>query len=339
MNQPDHSNHDAGAIRLADLREKAERLADVAEHLRRRQARLRWLRKAQRHGRARPESSMSAKHELLEQHAARMRGMEQQRQELSELRSKLDLAERRMVRRWACQHALMGVGWVLIIAVIAAGIGWVAAGRFMPPTRSASVVIKAKSRARAPMSPEQKANWQVWHTSVLSDDAFHAVLAKRLDERRLDAYALPSVIGDRLARDLAIDANEPDRLVLTLAGSDTAVLTAILDIVATTVASESSRQIGKRTDATFAVVLGERKEGGLVRYATMNDVLLRDDRLIAMGAVGSLLFAIMLVAVGLVYRRLRQVRREFDEDGTLFIAAQTSSGYEQSVATIHRIAS
>jgi hypothetical protein len=139
-----------------------------------------------------------------------------------------------------------------------------------------------------------------------------------MEERRLDHYGDLTVLDQRLADDLTIDTTEPETLTLTLAGTSAKEATAFLDVLATTIATESTRQMRNRGGDAWAVVDGERTENGQVRYATVNRVPIRDERLKYAGMISGGFFAVMLLLVGVVYARLMKTKREFEDDDVLY---------------------
>ncbi len=167
------------------------------------------------------------------------------------------------------------------------------------------------------MSDEDAAKWQTWHSDLLIDKNFHRTLAKRLADRRLDRYKDPVALAQRLREDLTVDAAQPGVMTLTLAGTDRGEITAILDTLATTFARESSRQAGKRSDRARTVVRGERKEAGRRRYASINPVPIRDQRLLYAGVIFAVGSTIGLLAVMTIGRRLLRAKRIFDSPGAV----------------------
>ena len=314
---------------LGDLRRKARQLSAVSEHLERRRARLQRYRFLLHVTRDEP-SATAAPTVDMETHASQMRQFEEERRELAETKRMLGEAERRMMRRWARPRAVVAVGWLTVLGVIAAGASWFAAGRIAPAVVSASVRLEAKDRSPGELSEEAAERWRSWHAQLLHDQGFRQTLAKRMKERRLDAYADPDTLSRRLDGDLALDTDGPESIVLTLAGTDAGEVEYFLDILATTVAAESTRQIRRRTGEAWAVVDGERKVNGRLCYASLNPQPIRDDRLKYAAAIFGPAWVAILLLVGLAYLRLIKAKREFDEDGALFEAAETAQATTRS---------
>ena len=139
-------------------------------------------------------------------------------------------------------------------------------------------------------------------------------------ERRLDRFGTPSQVTQRVKEDLTIDASQNGMLMLTLAGTNAAESAAFLDVLASTAAAESSRQVDLLSDHTPAVVAGERREGGLVRYATVNPVPIRDDRFEYALPIFAVMFGGSLVLIVVTYMKLARAKRIFDQENAMLFA-------------------
>ncbi|MHC4414223.1 MAG: coiled-coil domain-containing protein [Planctomycetota bacterium] len=237
----------------------------------------------------------------------------EQWQQVKHTQKSLAATEQKMIRRWARPRAVVILGWLAGLAVVAAVASVVAANRFLPPVISASVDLEAKTRFGDPISDEGAAKWQTWHAGMLSDAGFHQTVAKRLADQRIEPYGDVEVLAQRLGDDLTFDVAKPGRLTLILAGTDRHEVTAILDTVATALARESSRQAGKRSDSAIAVVRGERTDGGRLRYATVGKVPIRDQRLIGFVVIFAVFAIVGLLLMTRIYRRLLNAKHVVDE--------------------------
>ncbi len=296
-----------------DLQEKAQRISAAAKHWQRRRQRLAKVRQAirGRAGRARTDSEQAQRRIKQDQ------ALENQRGRLVEIRESLAVAERKMQRKWARPRAVLTFSWLAVSLAGAAIASGLAANHFFPAKVAASVDVEAEARSGLPFSDEDAAKWQTWHSALLIDKNFHRTLAKRLADRRLDRYKDPVALAQRLRDDLTVDAAQPGVMTLTLAGTDRGEITAILDTLATTFARESSRQAGKRSDGARTVVRGERKVAGRTRYASINPVPIRDQRLLYAGVIFTVGSTIGLLAVMTIGRRLLRAKRIFDSQGTV----------------------
>jgi hypothetical protein len=247
-----------------------------------------------------------------------MRHLEQQRMELNALKKMLAVAERKMIRRWARPRAVIVVGWLAIIAVIAAAGSWFGTDHYFPAVISASATFEAEVEGKDDLTPEEAEAWQTWHIDLLTDEAFLNTLAKRMKERRLDAYGKATTIRNRLVADLTIDKAEPNAITLTLAGTDEEQTTAFLDVLVSTVELESSRQVRRRPGQARAEVREQIGDDGQFHASTVNPTPIKDERLMHAGPIFGVTYVALLLLVCVVYVRLTRVKREFDADGTLF---------------------
>jgi hypothetical protein len=213
--------------------------------------------------------------------------------EVQRRQDSLSATEEKMRKQWARPRAVVVLGYLAGLAVVVAIVSWLLAGRMFPPTIVASVNVEAKSRSGVPVSDENKAAWQMAHTDMLADDLFHKAVAKRLANQRLDDYKDPDVLGERLQNDLIVDSPKPGAITLTLAGKDQDETRLVLDTVATSMATQSSQQAGKRSDDAIAVVRGERREKGQVRFASINSTPIKDRRFLG---------AVVIFVIGFVIR-------------------------------------
>lgn len=302
-----------GAQIHGDLQEKVQRINAAAKHWQRRRQRLAKVRQASRGraGRARTDPEQAQRRIQQDQ------ALENQRRRLVEIRESLAAAERKMRRKWARPRAVVTFSWLVVSLAVVAIASGLAANQFFPAMVAASVDVEAEARSGLPFSEEDAARWQTWHSALLIDKNFHRTLAKRLADRRLDRYKDPVALAQRLRDDLTVDADQPGVMTLTLAGTDRGEITAILDTLATTFARESSRQAGKRSDGARTVVRGERKVAGRTRYASINPVPIRDQRLLYAGVIFAVGSTIGLLAVMTIGRRLLQAKRIFDSQGAV----------------------
>jgi hypothetical protein len=297
----------------ADLREKAERITAVADHLRRRKARLARVRELRRQKRTTPSS-------LERMTTEQVAKMERERRTLEEARRAVELKERKLVRRWARSKAVTVLGAFMIMLLVSAGASWLIADWMFPAQVSAATILEAKGPDHKPVAADKADAWRNWQTELLKNHAFHQTLAKKMAERRLDAYSDPAVLSQHLKSNLTVDLDRDGVMVLTLAGFDSDEITSFLDLMTGTIVSESNRTYTKKSDPIRTVATGERREGGRTRYATVNPVPIKDDRMhYALPIFGAMLVVcIVMIVVG--YTQLLKAKRVFEDadDGPLF---------------------
>ena len=145
------------------------------------------------------------------------------------------------------------------------------------------------------------------------DPAFIATVSKRLDARGLTPVGGEEGVVTMLSDDLALDSDGPGKIRLILSGDDRRILARTLDVIATTMASESSRQAPRREQSARAMSVGEKSSKGLVGYASLlpmdiNSVFLQ--RLALIAGIG---LAVTFGCVGVLYLVLRRAKRVFEE--------------------------
>ncbi|MFK7961536.1 MAG: hypothetical protein AB8G96_13535 [Phycisphaerales bacterium] len=307
------------------LKERASRISMIAQHLKRRKERLQKLRMMIDLRREteddRPTGPVLQPGQRIvdfEQHAAQLRHLEQQRMEVLDRRRELGRQEKKMIRRWAAPKAFGMVASAMLLAVAACGIAWGVADRIDPAVRSASVTLEARASLPGHETPEALQAWSDWHRDRVSDSEFRVELADRMVATRLDQWRKPEDLAARLDADLTTNGTADGHLTFTLAGTDGAELQAMLDVLATTLASESMNTFKGKPEAVWAGVRGEREEGGMIRYAGVNEVPIVDNRLQTAGPIAAGTYLGLLIVVFGIYTMLLRARREIDEDGTLF---------------------
>ena len=233
------------------------------------------------------------------------------------MRDALAASERELIRRWARPTALITLGWFALLAITIAGVSWFGADHFVPATVSASVTFQAKTAAGQQLSSDEAESWKIWHTELLADTGFTNTLSKRLADRRLDRYVDPEILRQRLHADLTIDAMQDGLMTVSLAGTDRPQITALLDTLATTLVSESSRRMSKQ-GGPHAVVKGGTSKSGRVTYATINPVPIRDVRLKYAAYIFGGFFPVCLFLIVVIYRRLARTKSAFDGQEAIF---------------------
>ena len=292
------------------LRDKAQRIQEVAEHLRNRRSRLKRMRALLKGG---PPSTGNVMADL-ENRSSQMRKVENRHRELIELKASLEASERMMIRRWGRAKSGSIVVWCLVLAIVVAGISWIAAAVYFPPTLAASVTINAKTRSTSPLTEEEARSWANWHEKFLGDPVFAEAAAKRMKDRKLEQYAMAPALSARMQDQLGIDHTKPGEMVLTLTGKDKEETLTVLDVVANTLAKESARKVGTREGSVWATVRSTGKSGGHMRFASLNPVLIDDHRMTWMGIIFAGAYCATLGLIILVYGKLVKAKRVFDDE-------------------------
>lgn len=298
----------------ADLEQIKENLKEAAIHLHRRQERLHRARRLARESR---QTSTQVKPQALpaqtrEEEADLKRWVQNQRQRLAHDRTRLKDMESRMIKIWAPRNAALivsALGLLLTILVVAS---WLTTSYVFPAHISASVTLKPKTSSLDPLTEEQTASWQLWHAELVQDDGFKKTLLKRMRDRQMPVETID--LDEFLEENLSLDTGMPGELTMTLSGTKKLEITDLLDVITSTVLTESSRQLKKRTDGAIATASNERKESGISRYAVINPTAIQDHRKFWMAPIfllyGVLAFGVFKFALN----QMTQVKRVINEE-------------------------
>jgi chromosome segregation ATPase len=309
-----------------DVQEKAQRVARVAKHLQRRHQRLVAIRRTLKqrgvaHGSAAATTAAAAPvaaarpagSSMLEEHANQMRQLEKRRRELIELKAILAESEKKMLHRWARPRAIAVVTWLVMIAGVVGAGSWFAADHVFPATVNAYVNLEATGKKSGPVSEIQAQQWANWHQQLLQNGAFHQVIADRLKQRNVASLATPEAVSAYLTEQLGVDASQKGRMRLTLSGQSESEAVSNLDVITSSMVTESSRQLSTREGEVWASVPAARMTNGEVKYASLDPVPVEDNRLVYAGAMFAGSYVIALALAWLVYTKLLRSKRVFDE--------------------------
>lgn len=240
--------------------------------------------------------------------------------DLERARACLAESEQQMMRKWGRNWAFAGVAWFAVL-VFVVGIGsWFAVERFMALPGTATVDMVASTPSGRPLQDTALEGWSAWHTALPTDPAFAETIHKRLAMRGLAPAGGETAVANLLAQDLTFDSDGPGKLRLVLSGEDRRTLVDTLDVVATTMAGESSRQAPRREQSARASIVGERNAVGRTMYASLAPMNLDAAFLTRYGLVAGIGLGMALGMVWLVYGVLRRGKRVFEEseDGVEF---------------------
>ena len=298
----------SGGPSSKQLDEKVQRIRAAAEHLQRRRSRLNRVRQLVELRKPKGDGKVS-------QSASEQ--IELAQQSIAEARSALAMSEREMMKRWARSRAGVTVSFVAILIALVASASWFLADHFHPPKTSASVTLEARLKNNSLLDGEEGARWSTWHAEMLNDPSFRSALAKRMQERQLPQFATNDALNRVMKDDITVDSIRPGAITITMAGSDEQQLLSALDTLASTLATVSTREAGKRPDAARTVVRGETNEAGATQYAQLTGIALDDQRLMYTAIIFAVtLFVAFLCGIG-IYSRLIRAKRIFEEEGRL----------------------
>ena len=288
------------------LRAKAERVGDYARHLETRKRRLAAVRTAMA-GRYRTDSTPGDGAGVHE-----MQRIDAQRKELEQVREFLGRSEQQMVRRWARPRSVAMVAWIMVLFAVSVGAGWFGVHEFVPTPGAASVTINAVAPGGKTLVGESEAAWDEWHAALATDPAFVAMVHGRLVARGL-AQGGEEQTARMMADDLVFEDEGHGRLRLLLSGGDARVLEPTLDVIATSLASESARQAPRRKDGARATLPTERATATGVGYATLVKGPYGSEAISRMAMIAGGVFAASLLLIGAFYGVLSRSKRVFEE--------------------------
>ncbi|MHC4908224.1 MAG: coiled-coil domain-containing protein [Planctomycetota bacterium] len=308
------------------IREKARRVAEIAAHLKRRQTRLQKLRRLVRSSAttattapAADTTSKGAREtevRLREERAKLMRESSEQRMRLKEVHQLLARKEKKMRRRWARPRAVATLGWIVLILVANACAAFLAADHYFPANMVSTASMRAKGAAT--FDAANATEWLTWHQQRLLDDSFHESLASRMRERRIEAYKTPTAAA-ALVANIAVDTAIPGRLTFSLETTDPDQGTLLLELVTTTLATDSRVAHAKLKSEHVAVTENAPTANkGEPRVATVGPFAVNDDRLVFGGAIFVVSSGVTLFVIISLYIRLVRSKRLFDENDELF---------------------
>lgn len=286
------------------LRSKAEGLSEFAQHLKRRKNRLKVLREGMR------DDSQPREHHSTFRDLQRLKT---QQEDLKQARQCLAVSETAMLSKWARPRAFATVVWLTAMFFCVAGGAWLVVENMMASPGTASVDLVASTRSGRPLENKALTEWMQWHEALRSDPAFVNVVASRLNARGLAPAGGEEGVAQMLLNDLSYDSDGPGRLRLVLKGDDRRILQSRLDVIATTMASESARQAPRREQSARAMIVGESTSTGQVHYASLTPREFNSEFMTRFGIVAGVGVAVALFLAFVVYAVLRRAKRIFEE--------------------------
>ena len=286
------------------LRSKAENLSEFAHHLQRRKLRLNTLRQGMK-GSEKSDESQSTFRSLQR--------LKTQQEDLKQARKCLVVSEKAMLSKWARPRAFASVVWLSAMLFCVGGGAWLVVENMMSSPGRATVDLVASTRSGRPLENTSLTEWMQWHKALPTDPAFVNVVAKRLSTRGLNPMGGEEAVAQMLVQNLALDSDGPGRLRLILEGDDKHILSSQLDVIATTMASESARQAPRREQSARAMIVGEKNSTGRVQYASLAPSMIDSAFLMRYGIVVGVGMTLALALAAGVYAVLRRAKRIFEE--------------------------
>lgn len=307
------------------LAENSKHASDVqSEQLKQRDERIAELEKALA---ATTNAKTKAAVEDQQSRMAAIEALNRKSQIVAAQQEALAQTEAAMMRRWARPKAVVLTGWIILIACVLAAGSWLAMEQFVPEERTASVTVSPQPTS-SPLTPEQIKQWQDMHTAILYDAGFINLLARRYAEQRLDGratgsglYSDPKSLAGLLDARLAILPAASGELVIVLTDHDVKRLTVALDTIASTLATESARQLGRSGGSDSlpaAVARRSPSPDGRTQYAIADPWQLSTDRITLVAIVFGVSLVVTMALVIFTYTRLLCAKRVLDEEAAQF---------------------
>lgn len=247
--------------------------------------------------------------DVVRQQVKDVKNSQDERQTLLEVRRNLELAEQRMVARWARSTTVTQLFiLVLTLAVLATG-SYFGVMKFWPTDYTANAAIRAKGRPGFPLTDTQVNLWQTVHEGMLQSDSIIESTASRLEQRGYTDLANPATLKAFLGTNLIAGAPQPGTIELSLTATGKDEAQRILETYSIALVSASNAERGRRTDGATT---------DLSEPAVTNPLPVKDDRIQAAGIVfGASTAGLFLLGVP-IYWRLRRSQRIFDASNDLF---------------------
>lgn len=244
--------------------------------------------------------------DVVKQHAQQAREIEDEKRTLSDVRRNLELAEQRMIRRWARSSVVTHLFLLTLTIAVLGAVSYFGVMTFWPTSYTARATIEAKGKPGFPLTETQTSLWQTVHEQMVLSDGVVNGVAERLRQRGYTDLAEPDRLRSFLEANLVTASPKPGALnfELTTVGRDEAQR--LLETYAIGFVSASNAERGRRTDGATT---------SLSVPATVDSLPAKDNRVQIAGITfGSSVGALLLLGLPL-YLKLRRSASVFaDED-------------------------
>lgn len=260
------------------LREQAEKLRHASEALR-----------------ARYESSGNS--------SADRETLARERAALAEARQRL---EKQRGAPAKSKSAVASVSYGVLAATALAGLSWAVAGQVAPALYEARVVIAADTKTQA-AAPDQLAEWQRYHESLLKDPALVDMAAERMGRRGIASLSSPGLLQTRLNADMSTSAPGEGKLALALRGRGASETTRALDTYATALVSQANANREHRSDGLSTVIVESPNAGAGP---------IEDERFVYALGIFACGCVVSVAGGGLAMRRIAGAKERFEQEQT-----------------------
>lgn len=267
----------------------------------RRRQRLQRMRQAI-HDRSR---RLNKARDVVKQQAHVVREIEDEKRTLQDVRRNLELAEQRMIRRWARSSTVTNLFFVVLSLAILGASSYFGVMTFWPTAYTATAVIEAKGKPGFPLTDTQTNLWQAVHEQMLLSDTVVDGIAERLRQRGYNDLSDSAALRTFLETNLVTASPQPGTIKLELTTTGRDEVQRLLETYSIGLVSASNAERGRRTDGATTT---------LAVPATVEPLPAKDNRVQVAGIVfGSSVGAFLLLGLPL-YVKLRRSTSVFADD-------------------------
>lgn len=292
-----------------DLRETAEALRDrekaleatggVPDYLINRRERLARMRRAVRDRLNRLERQEA----VLNERAREADQILANRREIAKQAAVLQKREERVRALLSRNKTISMMFYTVATFAIVAVLSWAVADQVAPARYAVTAELVADGRGRI-LSPDELAEWQRYHSEILTDPSLMELASDRLKKRGIEELARPGDLASRIKSDLSSQSPEDGRLVLELRGEGAGLTTRTLDTYIVSIVSIANGTKDQRAGGAGTKVSVDAKVEGEP---------LVDERPMYAGAIGG--GGILVIGLGGfgMYRRLRAQHAAYEQ--------------------------
>lgn|GEM_PF-4315689 len=243
--------------------------------------------------------------DVIKQQAHGVREFEEEKRTLQDVRRNLELAEQRMIRRWARSSAVTNLFLIVLTISILGAASYFGVMTFWPTAYTAHATIEAKGKPGFPLTDTQLNLWQTVHEEMLRSDTVVNGIAERLRQRGYTDLAEPAQLRAFLEANLVTGSPEPGTINLELTTNGRDEVQRLLETYSIGLVSASNAERGRRTDGATT---------NLAVPATVEPLPAKDNRVQVAGiAFGSSVGALFLLGLP-IYLKLRRSASVFADD-------------------------
>ncbi len=245
--------------------------------------------------------------DVVKQQAQQVRELDDERRTLADVRRNLELAEQRMIRRWARSSVVTHLFLITLTIAVLGAVSYFGVMTFWPTSYTARATIEAKGKPGFPLTETQTNLWQTVHEQMILSEGVVKGVAERLRQRGYADLAEPDALKAFLEANLVSASPKPGTITLELTTVGREEAQRLLETYSIGLVSLSNGERGRRTDGATT---------NLSAPATVDALPAKDNRVQVAGiAFGSSVAALLFLGLPL-YLKLRRSNSVFS-DGDL----------------------